>query len=120
MGFQGYVKKDTHCIGLVTGVIICWPTISCRDLLYDFPAFNEDLSSGMLNWKDGGVQVDSVSSRHIACSMRGLGNAFLREMMSHSFCGSNGLAKGPSSTSNGLKKGDDGPGKGPSLVSEGP
>ena len=30
IGLLGDVRDDTHSIGLVTGVIICWSTISCR------------------------------------------------------------------------------------------
>ena len=29
-----------------------------QDLLYSFSAFSMDLSSGKLNWRDGGVKAD--------------------------------------------------------------
>ena len=46
--FWGYVRDDTPSIGSVTGAIMAWSTISCRELFNSFPAFYGDLSSSMM------------------------------------------------------------------------
>ena len=69
----------------------------------------------MLNWRDGGVKVDGMYSRDVACSIEGLRESFFRDMMSHTSCIVEWACKGPSIVLNGLEKGlggSDGPEKG--------
>ena len=49
-----------------------------QDLFYSFSTFNGDLSSCLLNWRDGRIKADGVCSRHIACTIKGLTECFFK------------------------------------------
>ena len=51
------------------------------ELFNGFPTLNGDLKSCMLNWRDRGVKVDCVHSRHVACSVKWLGECIFEKRL---------------------------------------
>ena len=82
-GLQGYVRDDTHSIGSVNGVIVPWSTVSCRSFSIDSLHSVGTFLLACCNGGEGGVKADVVHSRLVACIVKGLGECFLRETMSH-------------------------------------
>ena len=109
LGFWGYIREDTHSIGSVTGVLICWSTISCWEFFNSLSTIKGDLSSSMLNWRgtEGSRQI-VYAPGILPIVSTDFGKAFLREIRSHT-SGMvewlNGPEKEQSLASNGLQKG---------------
>ena len=79
---MGYVSDETHSVGLLTGVMICRPSISFRVFIYFFSVVYRDFAPSVLYRGTVESRQMEYSPGMLPTASKELGNAFLSVNMS--------------------------------------